>query len=56
MQKSKLKIKMRRGHKGRKKKPKKGNMERRRQRRGEGGREKGMKGEVGVKFWECTLH
>lgn len=25
-------------------------MERRRQRRGEGGREKGMKGEMGVKF------
>lgn len=52
MQKSKLKIKMRRGHKGRGKKPKKGNMERRRQGRGKegGGREKGMKGEMGVKF------
>ena len=42
---------MRRGHKDRKKKPKKGNMERRRQGRGEGGggREKDIKGEMGVK-------
>lgn len=50
MQKSKLKIKMRRGHKGRKKKAKKGKYGKEKATEGRGRERKGMKGEMGVKF------
>lgn len=56
MQKSKLKIKMRRGHKGRKKKAKKGKYGKEKATEGRGRERKRHERRSGSEIWECTLH